>query len=547
MPSSADVLTSSAAALELTPLAAMSANRTIVLFDGVCHFCDSTVQFLLKRDRKKHFVFSPLQSEATDFLRRCYAIPDDMDTVVVIDRGKLFLRSDALLRIAWRLGGLWSLLVVLWVIPRFLRDQAYCLFARHRYRWFGQKDVFMLPTVEQQRRFLVPATSDDSPSSMTNKFVNAIRRRTPSAWRRLLPPSTRAKVEAYRNGQRLAQPLASLIFFIDIVRAVLFQFERWRVSQRAAGVAFFLLIGFVPMVMMLVVATELVGLTDVVGEFVVDAIITNYIPIERSKALETINQWVNNARTTIAGGIGLLAMAFAALNVFNGLYALINDLWQVPIRGRFAHRMGAAFSSLILVPAALFASTWLTARVGGYRIIGPAASRLIAVALIFIIALLGLKLIARAKVQWRSALIAAAVGAVAFELSKTVFAFYVQEMLQGSWFAIYGAIFLFPVFLLWNLVAATIVAATASLGWVIQNPGEAFYDAGIASPYSLELKDPRPRDYDPKTGTFLLSVASRNEAAQHDDLFRPLVDEPQRSSKERDIFDTAAGSSPKET
>ena len=501
-----------------TPDQALRANHTIVLYDGVCHFCDSTVQFLLRKDKKERFLFSPLQSDATRYLRQRYSIPEQLDTIAVIDNDEIYVRTDALLRVAWRLGGAWSLFIVFWLIPRFLRDAAYNLFARFRYRMFGKRDVCAMPTPEQEARFLVPPTALEQNVSLEVHSHNKLRDRG-SSIRKRLPSGLRLRLEAYRSGQRITRPWSTIFYILDVIRAVLFQFERWRVGQRAAGVAFFILIGFVPSVMMLVVATEMLGLTDAIGEFVIDAIITNYIPIERSKALETLSLWVANARTTIAGGIGFLAMSFAALNAFSGLYALINDLWQVPVRGRLAHKMGAAFTSLLFVPAALFLSTWLTTRFGGMRIIGPYASRIIAYLLIFVIALIGLKVIARAKVRWQSALIAAAFGAFAFEVAKTVFAIYVREMLQGSWFAIYGAIFLFPVFLLWNLVAANIAAATASLGWVIQNPGEAFYDAGIASPYSMDLDEPRTRSYDPATGAFALSISQPSLNVEDFDLY----------------------------
>lgn len=372
---------------------------------------------------------------------------------------------------------------------------------------------------------------------MAKKFITAIRGRDASVLSKILPTSVQRQLQAYRDGEEIAEPLASIVFVLDVIRALLFQFERWRVSQRAAGVAFYLLIGFVPMIMMLVVATELIGLTDVVGEFIVDAIITNYIPIERSKALETIGSWVNNARTTIAGGIGLIGLGFAALNAFNGLYSLMNDLWQVPIRGRFAHRLRTAFSALFFIPATLFASTWLTTRFGGLHIIGPFASRFIAWLLVFVMAMFGLKVIIRLKVHWRSAAIAAAVGALAFEGAKTVFAFYVGEMLQGTWFAIYGAIFLFPVFLLWNLFTANIVAATASLGWIIQNPDEAFYDAGIPSPFSRELRERSSTETPPEE-----TAPSSLRRLPHDALFDAFTED-----EEEEISDSLASFVPPET
>lgn len=518
-------------------LLAIDDNHLVVLFDGVCHFCDRSVQFIADRDPHGVFKFASLQSDAAALLRTQYAIPDDLDSICLIHAGRLYTHSSAVLRIARHLGSLWPLLTIFLLLPRVIRDAVYCFVARHRYRLWGKRETCRLPTAEDAGRFLVDPPPDVLRARVENKWMTAVRQREASWVRKLLPKSTRTQIEQYRNGIRVPHPLAALLYVVDVVRAVLFQFEKWRVGQRASGVAFFIIIGFVPTVMMLVVATEMVGLTNAIGEFVVDAIITNYIPLERAKALETINEWVNNARTTVAGGIGLIVTSMAALNVFGGVYSLVNDLWQVPVRGRLAHKLGAAFLALLLVPTALGMSTWLTAQVGGIQVIGPLASRLISFALIFTIAFIGLRITARAKVEPKTAAIAAAVGAFAFEVGKTIFAIYIREMVQGSWFAIYGAIFLFPVFMLWNYITAMIVAATASLAWVLQNPGEAFYDAGIASPLAAtfaEESSTRTR------GRSLIDGVFRNIVDNVD----PRIDQSDRETDSRPQARTSASTPP---
>lgn len=296
-----------------------------------------------------------------------------------------------------------------------------------------------------------------------------------------LPPKMRRAVTLYQEGESVGRGVDALFYLINVVRAVLYQFNDKRIVQRTAGVAYFLLVGFVPMVMMLIVATDIFGFTHVVGEFVVDAVIELYLPVERNQAIDTVTGWIHNLQTGFAGGIGLIAVAYAALNAFNGLYLLINDLWQQPLKGSFWHKLMAALATMFLVPIALFASTWLTAQFGGLRIIGPVTSRLSAFALIFVIILIFMKITTRAHVTWRNALISSLLGALAFEITKFGFAFYVQEMMQGSWFSIYGAIFLIPVFMLWNLITATVIAAVASTSWVLQHPEQAFADAGIRS------------------------------------------------------------------
>ncbi|MBO0587249.1 DCC1-like thiol-disulfide oxidoreductase family protein [Sporosarcina sp. E16_8] len=129
--------------------------KRIILFDGVCNFCDASVQFIIKRDPTAHFLFTSLQSEKGLELTRKYAIPEDVDSLVLIENGKAFTKSSAALRIAKKLDGLWHLFFVCILVPRKIRDIFYDYFAANRYKWFGKKeDACMLPSIEQRKRFM---------------------------------------------------------------------------------------------------------------------------------------------------------------------------------------------------------------------------------------------------------------------------------------------------------------------------------------------------------------------------------------------------------
>ena len=128
--------------------------KSIVLFDGVCNFCSDSVNFIIRRDPENRFMFAPLQSDAGKELIVKYGVDETADSIVLIEEGQAFMRSTAALRIAKRIGGIWALAYVLMIVPRPIRDYFYDLFARYRYRMFGQKDECMLPTPEIRARFL---------------------------------------------------------------------------------------------------------------------------------------------------------------------------------------------------------------------------------------------------------------------------------------------------------------------------------------------------------------------------------------------------------
>jgi predicted DCC family thiol-disulfide oxidoreductase YuxK len=127
----------------------------IVLFDGECNLCNGTVQFIIKNDPRLHFCFAALQSEKGKALLAEHGLQQvQIDSVVLIVADKAWLKSDAALRIARNLSGLWPLCFVAVIIPRPWRDHIYDFIARNRYKWFGKQESCWLPTPELRQRFL---------------------------------------------------------------------------------------------------------------------------------------------------------------------------------------------------------------------------------------------------------------------------------------------------------------------------------------------------------------------------------------------------------
>lgn len=134
----------------------------IVLFDGVCNFCNASVNFIIDHDPADRFRFAPLQSPLGEQLLARFGLAHQkIDSVVLIEAGRCFIKSTAAVRVARHLAPPWPALALLIMIPTGLRDLLYDWFARHRYQWFGRSDSCRMPTPQLRRRFLDTATPED--------------------------------------------------------------------------------------------------------------------------------------------------------------------------------------------------------------------------------------------------------------------------------------------------------------------------------------------------------------------------------------------------
>lgn len=128
--------------------------KKVILFDGVCNFCDRSVQFIIKRDHQAVFQFASLQSESGQKLLKKHGVPEDTDSFIFVDGEKYYDRSSAALHVFKHMPGGWKLLYGLIVLPKPIRDAFYQLIAKNRYKWFGRKESCMLPTPDERKRFL---------------------------------------------------------------------------------------------------------------------------------------------------------------------------------------------------------------------------------------------------------------------------------------------------------------------------------------------------------------------------------------------------------
>lgn len=133
----------------------MAAESPVLLFDGVCNYCNRMVNFAIRNDKKGKIKFSPLQSEAGQTLRSTFNVPAKADTIILIDKGKAFTYARAAIRVSKYLDWPAKMLYALIIVPRFISQPVYKWIARNRYKWWGKRDSCMIPAAEVKERFLL--------------------------------------------------------------------------------------------------------------------------------------------------------------------------------------------------------------------------------------------------------------------------------------------------------------------------------------------------------------------------------------------------------
>jgi len=130
-------------------------DKSIILFDGVCNLCNSAVNFIIKHDQKKHFLFASLQSDvAKEILLQFHLEKTDFSSIILIKNNIYFDKSTAALLISKELNGGYQLIYYLIIIPKFIRDFVYKFIANNRYKWFGRQKSCNIPSLELKKRFL---------------------------------------------------------------------------------------------------------------------------------------------------------------------------------------------------------------------------------------------------------------------------------------------------------------------------------------------------------------------------------------------------------
>ncbi len=130
--------------------------KQLILFDGVCNLCNTSIQYVIKHDKNNRFLFAPLQSTLGKSIITHYNIDTSkMDSILLYTPGKgIYYKSTAALKTASQLGAPTNLLSIFLLVPAFIRNWVYDFIAKNRYKWYGKKEACMIPTPELKARFL---------------------------------------------------------------------------------------------------------------------------------------------------------------------------------------------------------------------------------------------------------------------------------------------------------------------------------------------------------------------------------------------------------
>ena len=133
----------------------MKDEHAIVLFDGVCNFCNRRVNFIIRNDKRDHFRFAALQSEIGKKILVENKFPENYsDSFILVENGKIHQRTSAVIRISKHLRFPWPMFYAFIIVPPFIRDIIYKIIAKNRYKWWGKREACMIPTAEVKNKFL---------------------------------------------------------------------------------------------------------------------------------------------------------------------------------------------------------------------------------------------------------------------------------------------------------------------------------------------------------------------------------------------------------
>ena len=128
-------------------------HKSIIIFDDECNLCNRSVNFIIKRDLKKNFLFTSLNNDFAQSLIQKYNLKIASESIILIKNNKTYIRTDAILEVIKNINGFWYIFGIFKIIPRSIRDYFYKIIARNRYNFFGKDGKCLIPTDDVKSRF----------------------------------------------------------------------------------------------------------------------------------------------------------------------------------------------------------------------------------------------------------------------------------------------------------------------------------------------------------------------------------------------------------
>ncbi len=296
---------------------------------------------------------------------------------------------------------------------------------------------------------------------------------------RALRAAVDADIAAFRRERwdELSRPRYVLQYVVHVIGFTLERFADARLARMSAGLAFVTALSLVPVLVLLVSSVAALGIVENAGGVMISSLLEYFVPVEEEATAEALSELVSNAGSAYAGLVGFGVAVVTAVLLYNGIDALLNDIWRVPRRRPLGQRLLQFWSFLTLAPALIAASIVVSGRIqfvlqqqfGSVSMAEAIVPTLFPVFLAAVGIFVMLKVIPHTTVSWWAAAMGALVAAILIEIGKVGFAWYVGQVVRVTWFRVYGALFLVPVLLLWINLSWMIIAFGAQLAYVLQH------------------------------------------------------------------------------
>jgi membrane protein len=321
----------------------------------------------------------------------------------------------------------------------------------------------------------------------------------------------------FRESADLNSLARSGLYLLRLGAHLLGQFVRDLCPQRAAAMAYTTVLSLVPVSALFALYFKAAGKVDLYGDKIHGWVLANFAPDSAQSVTVYLDQFVSNMNTRALGTIGVGGLIVSAYLLFRTIERSLNDIWKVRTHRSFLGRFQILSSLLLIVPAFMFASIYVTGQFQKLKFFGlqtelTSFMRTVFFTAPFLLTILPffivLKWIPNTRVKWKPALLSAFFCSVLFEFAKGGFNFYVMHVLRAS--KIYGTLGLVPILLIWIYLTWVLILLGVELSYTIQNLA-VLHEQALKKRRTLPLDMAIHEDWGLRIVTALVSRFSRGE------------------------------------